>query len=79
MRAYWAIERIRNELSGSVLVHVTIDRTARAKGGDVFTRNAALERIRNELDQALRADPLGVTRLHVCLTIEKGRQRDTDP
>ncbi len=55
---------------GSVLVVATIEPADRARVGDVATRIGALERIRNELDQALKADPVGVRRYHVALTVE---------
>ena len=53
------------------MVRATITPRSRELVGDVSARNAALERIRNELDQALKADPLGVTCLHVALSVEK--------
>lgn len=71
---HWREKTIR----GSVLVHVTIDRAARVKCGDVFTRQAALERIRNALDQALLADPLGVRRYNIVLTSERISEPDPD-
>jgi hypothetical protein len=52
---------------------VTVSPQTRKDLGDVYARDAALERIRNELDQAIEADPLGLTRLHVALSVEKGR------
>lgn len=55
---------------GSVLVVATIEPLDRVNAGDVYARNAALERIRNQLDQALKADPAGVRRYHVALTVE---------
>ncbi len=63
----------------ALLVCTSIDGAARARGGDIFARNAALERIRGVLDQALNADPLRLARFHVSLTVEKGRGGDLDP
>lgn len=68
----WRAKRGR----GSVLADVTIERD---RCCDVFAMNLALELIRQKLDQALKADPLGVTRLHVCLIVEKDRKGDLDP
>lgn len=63
---------------GSVLVVASIEPIDRVNAGDVYARNAALERIRNQLDQALKADPAGVRRYHVSLTSERISDPDRD-
>jgi len=68
-RSRQAKERAR-ALPGSLAAHTTITPESRDLAGDIGARIRALESIRNALDQAMSADPLGIRRYHVGLTIE---------